>query len=529
MKIRDFHQPGRSPVYAREGMAATSHPLASLAAIETLKAGGTAADAAVAAVAVLCVVEPAMTGIGGDCFCLVAKPDQPVWGYNGSGRAAAAVTTEKLLAQGMSRKIAAASPHAVTVPGSIEAWESILKAHGKFGFDRVLQHAIGHAENGFVVAPRVAYDWAEQVDKLKRHAGAAKYYLPNGGAPDLGSTVRLPALAATLKAIAAGGAKAFYQGAIAEDIAATVQAAGGLLAADDLARHHGDVVTPISTNYRGLDVVELPPNGQGMIALILLNIMEQSDIRTLDPNGPERLHLMLEAARLAFGVREAHLADPASMRQPVAGLLDKAFAKKLSALIDPEKRVPLPKGPTPGSDTVYLTVVDRDRTAVSFINSLYSPFGTAICTEKTGVMLHNRGSGFVVEPGHPNTIEPNKRPMHTIIPALAMRNGRCEMPFGVMGADYQPMGHAHVISNITDYGMDVQAAIDAPRMFYEDEVTYVERGIPTTTVAGLKQRGHTVQQRAAPWGGGQAIVIDWERGTLIGGSDPRKDGCALGY
>jgi gamma-glutamyltranspeptidase/glutathione hydrolase len=212
MKIRDFHLPGRSPVYAREGMAATSHPLASLAAIETLKAGGTAADAAVAAVAVLCVVEPAMTGIGGDCFCLVAKPDQPVWGYNGSGRAAAAVTTEKLLAQGMSRKIPATSPHAVTVPGAIEAWESILRAHGKFGFDRVLQHAIGHAENGFVVAPRVAYDWAEQVDKLKRHAGAATYYLPNGAAPELGSTVRLPALAATLKAIAAGGAKAFYQG-----------------------------------------------------------------------------------------------------------------------------------------------------------------------------------------------------------------------------------------------------------------------------------------------------------------------------
>jgi gamma-glutamyltranspeptidase/glutathione hydrolase len=198
---------------------------------------------------------------------------------------------------------------------------------------------------------------------------------------------------------------------------------------------------------------------------------------------------MLEAARLAFGMREAHLADPAAMRQPVPGLLDKAFAKKLSALIDPEKRVPLPKAPTPGSDTVYLTVVDRDRTAVSFINSLYSPFGTGICTEKTGVMLHNRGSGFVVEPGHPNTIEPGKRPMHTIIPALAMRNGRCEMPFGVMGADYQPMGHAHVISNITDYGMDVQAAIDAPRMFYEGEVTYVERGIPSTTVAGLKRAG----------------------------------------
>src|SRR4051812_33947975 len=325
MKTRDFHLPGRSPVYAREGMAATSHPLATLAAIETLRAGGTAADAAVTAVAVLRVVEPAMTGIGGDCFCLVSKPDTPVWGYNGSGRAAAAVTTEKLLAQGISRKIPATSPHAVTVPGAIEAWEAILKAHGRFGLDRALQPAIRYAENGFPVAPRVAYDWAELVDKLKPHAGSTKYYLVNGQAPGVGTVMRLPALAATLTTIAAGGSKAFYEGAIAADIAATVQAAGGLLAADDLARHHGDVVTPISTNYRGLDVVEIPPNGQGLTALVLLNILERFDLAKLDPNGPERFHLALEAARLAFAVRDTHVADPAYMREPVAGLLDKDF------------------------------------------------------------------------------------------------------------------------------------------------------------------------------------------------------------
>jgi gamma-glutamyltranspeptidase/glutathione hydrolase len=529
MKTRDFHQPGRSPVYAREGMAATSHPLASLAAIETLKSGGTAADAAVAAVAVLCVVEPAMTGIGGDCFCLVAKPDKPVWGYNGSGRAAAAVTTEKMLAAGMPRKIPATSPHAVTVPGAIEAWDAILKAHGRFGLDRALQAAIGHAENGYVIAPRVGYDWAESAAKLKPHAGSAKYYLPNGQAPTIGTVLKLPALAATLKAIAAGGAKAFYEGAIADDIAATVQAKGGLLAADDLARHKGDVVTPISTNYRGLDVVELPPSGQGLTALLLLNILENFDVTKLDPLGPERLHLALEAARLAFAVRDAHISDPATMREPVAGLLDKGFAKKLAAKLDPARRIAVPKAPSPASDTVYLTVVDRDGTAVSLINSLYSAFGTGICTEKTGIMLHNRGTGFVIEPGHPNEIGPGKRPMHTIIPALAMRNGRCEMPFGIMGADYQPMGHAHVISNMVDYGMDVQAAIDHPRMFFEGEQTQIERGVPAATVAGLKARGHDVAVRGAPWGGGQAIVIDWERGVLIGGSDPRKDGCALGY
>jgi gamma-glutamyltranspeptidase/glutathione hydrolase len=528
MKIRDFHLPGRSPVYARDGMAATSHPLASLAAIETLKAGGTAADAAVAAVAVLCVVEPAMTGIGGDCFCLVAKPGQPVWGYNGSGRAAAAVTTEKLLAQGI-RSLVTTSPHAVTVPGAIEAWQAILAAHGRFGLDRALQPAIRHAEEGFAIAPRVGSDWAGVVDKLKLHPGAARHYLIGGRTPQIGDVMRFPALAATLKAIASGGAKAFYEGPIAADIATTVQAAGGDLAAEDLARHRGDAVTPISTNYRGLDVVELPPNGQGLTALVLLNILEQFDLARLDPSGAERLHLMLEAARLAFGVRDAHIADPACMREPVEGLRDKAFARRLAGLIDPDRRVPLPKAPTPGSDTVYLTVVDRDRVAVSLINSLYSAFGTGICTEKSGIMLHNRGSCFVVDPQHPNTIEGGKRPMHTIIPALAMRNGRCEMPFGVMGADYQPMGHVHVVTNMVDYGMDVQAAIDHSRMFYEGETTVVERGVPGATVAGLERRGHAVALRPAPLGGGQAIVIDWERGVLIGGSDPRKDGCALGY
>ena len=527
--MRDFHLPGRSPVYAREGMAATSHPLATLAAIETLKAGGTAADAAVTAVATLCVVEPAMTGIGGDCFCLVAKPDAPVWGYNGSGRAAAAVTTEKLLAQGMPHKIPATSPHAVTVPGAIEAWAAILKAHGRFGLDRALAPAIRYAEDGFPIAPRVGYDWAQQVDKLKAHAGAAAYYLPGGHAPVVGEVVRLPALATTLKAIAAGGARAFYEGPIAADIAATVQALGGLLAVEDLARHTGDIVKPISTSYRGLDVVELPPNGQGLTALVLLNILETFDLGKLDPHGAERFHLALEAARLAFAVRDTHIADPAFMREPVAGLLDKGFARKLSGLLDPDKRVPLPKAPVPGSDTVYLTVVDRDRTAVSLINSLYSPFGTGICTEKTGIMLHNRGSGFVLDADHPNTVAPGKRPMHTIIPALAMRDGRCVMPFGVMGADYQPMGHAHVISNIVDYGMDVQQAIDSPRVFFLDEASEVEHGVSAEAIAGLKARGHTVVVRPAPHGGGQAISIDWERGLLIGGSDPRKDGCALGY
>jgi gamma-glutamyltranspeptidase/glutathione hydrolase len=526
--MRDFHLPGRSPALASEAMAATSHPLATLAAVEMLRAGGTAADAAISALAVLCVVEPAMTGIGGDCFCLVAKPDKPIWGYNGSGRAPRALRIEALTEQGV-KKIGPESIHSVTVPGAVEGWEAILKAHGRFGFDRVLAPAIHYAENGFPVAPRVAYDWENAAEKLAADAGGKRHYLKDGKAPRVGDVVRLPALASTLKAIAARGARALYDGPIAEEIAATVKTRGGFLRAEDLATHRGNEQTPISTNYRGLDLVELPPNGQGMTALIMLNILEQFDMQALDPVGPERFHLALEAARMAYAVRDTHLADPDAMRIPVEKLLDKAFAKTLAAKLDPSHRVAIPPAPTPGSDTVYLTVVDRDRTAVSLINSLYHPFGTGIVTEKSGIVLHSRGACFVMDPDHPNAIGPNKRPMHTIIPALATRGGRCVVSFGVMGAAYQPMGHAQVMLNLVDYGMDVQAAIDMARTFFEDDLSLVEGAMPAATIEGLKARGHTVAPVPSPWGGGQAVQIDWDKGVLIGGSDHRKDGCALGY
>ncbi len=524
---RDFQLPGRSPVIACDGMAATSHPLATLAAVDTLRAGGSAADAAVAAVAVLCVVEPAMTGIGGDCYCLVSRPGKPVWGYNGSGRAGAKASYEALRAEGMTE--IGNSIHAVTVPGALDAWEAILKTHGRFGLDRALQPAIKYADGGFPVAARVAWDWARHVGKLKADVGAAKHYLFNGTAPKEGDVIRFPALAATLKTIAAKGARAFYEGEIADDMAKTVSARGSFLTSEDFARHHGDVVEPISTNYRGLDLLEIPPNGQGLTALVMLNILENFDIKALDPVGPERFHLVLEAARLGFAVRDTHIADALHMRTPVADLLDKGFARKLASLIDMNKRAKLPSHPAPGSNTVYLTIVDKDRMAVSFINSLYSHFGVGICTEKTGITLTNRGSCFTLEPDHPNTFGPDKRPMHTIIPALAMRNGRCDMSFGVMGAHYQPMGHVQIIMNMIDFGMDVQQAIDAPRFFFEGEKTDVERGTPAATIEGLKARGHDVVTATSPWGGAQTIKIDWDRGVLIAGSEPRKDGCALGY
>jgi gamma-glutamyltranspeptidase/glutathione hydrolase len=525
---RDFHRPGRSPVMAGEGMAATSHPLATAAAIDTLKAGGTAADAAVAAVATLCVVEPGMTGIGGDCFCLISKPGQPVWGYNGSGRSGASASLDALLSQGL-RAIDMTSVHAVTVPGAVEAWEQILKSHGRFGLDRALAPAIHYAENGFPVAPRVAYDWALWVKKLTSTPGAVRHYLNNGAAPLVGDIKKFPALASTLRVIATGGARAFYEGPIAQDIVDTVSALGSFLTLEDFAGRRGDAVTPISTNYRGLDILEIPPNGQGLTALVLLNILENFDLAKLDAAGAEHMHLILEAARIAFAVRDTHIADPAFMRTTVPALLDKKFARGLADRIDPARRVAIPPAPTPGNDTVYLTVVDRDRMAVSFINSLFSAFGTGICTEKTGVLMSNRGSGFVLNPDHPNAFGPRKRPMHTIIPALAMREGRCEMSFGVMGAHYQPMGHAQIVTNVVDHGMDIQSAIDAPRFFFTGEQTLVERGVSSETIDGLRTRGHDVAVASLPWGGCQAIEIDWTRGVLIGGSDPRKDGCALGF
>jgi gamma-glutamyltranspeptidase/glutathione hydrolase len=340
--------------------------------------------------------------------------------------------------------------------------------------------------------------------------------------------MRLPALAATLRAIAARGPRAFYEEAAA-DIVGTLSARGSWLMAEDFASHRGEQAEPIASSYRGLDIVELPPNGQGLVALALLNILENFDLAALDPGGPERLHLALEAARLAFGVRDRHLADPDFMRVPAVALIDKGFAQDLAGRIDIARRVKLPPAPTSGGDTVYVTVVDRDRMAVSIINSLYSAFGCGIATEKTGIMLHNRGACFVVDPQHPNAIGPSKRPMHTIIPALGMRDGRCELSFGVMGAHFQPMGHAHFVTNLVDFGMDVQAAIDFPRVFFEGEATVVERGISSQAIEGLRQRGHKAAVRPLPLGGAQAIAIDWRRGVLISGSDPRKDGCALGY
>ena len=530
--MRNLELPGRSNVHSLNGMAATSHPLATLTAVEMLKAGGNAVDAAVAACAVQCVVEPQSTGIGGDCFALIAPGGtEEIVAYNGSGRAPAAARAQWFDGEGIAT-IAEESPHSVTVPGAIDAWDRLLSDHGTMGLGRVLQPAIGFARDGYVIHERIHRDWAAVEPLLQGDPTARRIFLPDGRPPAIGQVHRQPELAETLALIAEKGRDAFYQGPVAEDIVGHLNSLGGLHTLEDFAGARGEYVTPIKTDYRGHTVYECPPNGQGLIALVLLNVLAGMDLARHGPLSAERLHLEIEAIRLAYQDRNAFLADPAQADVPVDHLLSDRHAETLRAAIDPERALAeLPPSRLPAhADTVYLTVVDRDRTAVSFINSLYHSFGSGLVGPKSGVMLHNRGSAFVVDPDHPNCIAPGKRPMHTIIPGMLAKDGRAVMPFGVMGGHYQAAGHAHLLSNLLDYGLDLQEAIDLPRVFAEPEgPVQVESGVPADAVEGLKRRGHKIGAPDRPIGGAQAIRIDWESGVLTGASEPRKDGCALGY
>ena len=528
--MRDFQLPGRSAVHARRAMAATSHPMASLTAIETLRAGGNAVDAAVAAAGVLAVVEPHMTGIGGDCFVLYAPAGGAVTGYNGSGRSPEAATLEWYLREGY-ETMPAAGPHAVTVPGAPEAWERLSRDHGRKDLASLLQPAIRLAADGAPVHPRVAHDWAGCVEVLDATAETRRIYLNGGRAYRTGEIHRQPALSATLERIADGGARAFYTGPVADSMVATLNRYGGLHAEADFAAHRGAYVQPISTGYRGHVVHECPPNGQGLTALLMLNILEGFDLAGRPSMDPLRLHLEAEAGRLAYRDRDRYLGDPEASAIPVEDLLSEAYAAELRGRIDPDRAMArLPEtAPAGWSDTVYLAVVDEDGNAVSFINSLFALFGSGIADAATGVLFQNRGSSFRLRRGHPNAIGPSKRAMHTIMPGMLARDGRAWMPFGVMGGHYQPFGHARLVTNVVDCGLDAQQAIDAPRIFHFDGILALETGVPAAAAAGLAARGHDVRRAGAPFGGGQAVMIDRRAGTLIGGSDPRKDGCALGY
>jgi len=528
--MRDFQLPGRSPVHATEGMAATPNPLATSTAVDILRRGGNAIDAAVAAAAVLAVVEPNQTGIGGDCFVLFApKGSGPLIGLNGSGRAPRAATPAWYLERGFT-EMPAYSPHAVTVPGAIDAWARLVADHGSKSLDELLQPAIRYAERGFPVHSRIASEWADAVEHLRSDPNTARIFLPNGRPLKAGEPHRNPQLAETLKRIGKQGRDAFYAGPIAEDAVSYLRQLGGLHTLEDFADSRPDYVTPISTSYRGVDICQIPPNNQGITALIMLNILASFPLGKFEPLSAERLHLEIEAGRLAYRDRNAFVADMTKATVPVRDLLSTAYAAKLAELIDPQRAIAdLPPPLLRKTDTVYFCVVDRDRNAVSFINSVYHGWGSGITTPNTGIVLQNRGAGFRIDPLHPNCIGPGKRPLHTIMPGMAMRNGRAVMPFGVMGGDYQPFGHTHFITNVLDFGCDLQEALDMARVFYSGDTVQVERGVPRTAAEGLIARGHQVEPAPEPFGGGHAIAIDWDSGVLTAGSEPRMDGCAIGY
>ena len=527
MLERDFMVPGRSVSLAENGMVATSHPAASLAALDILREGGNAVDAAVCAVAVQGVVDAHMTGIGGDCFALVAEAGKEPWCLNGSGRAPAAAHLGHYLERGMTR-IDEESPHAVTVPGAVDAWCQLIENHGRLGMERVLRPAIEAAESGFLVTPRVARDWARYGGRLDGEA--REIYLPGGKAPEIGTRLTHPALARTLSRIAREGRKAFYEGEVAADMAATLRRLGGLHSEEDFARCAARPDKPISARYRDHELLECPPNGQGLAALIIVRILDGFDLSDPRLDQAGRIHLLAEATKIAYGVRDSVIGDPETNEHDVEALLSEQNIAPMRASISMERASPATTWDAPTHrDTVYVSVVDRDRNCVSLINSLFNAFGSGIYAAKSGILLQNRGSSFRVLEGHPNAIGPRKRPFHTIIPGMLRREGRPVMSFGVMGGQYQATGHAHFLSQILDRGFDPQMASDAPRSFYFAGELALETTVSAETRARLDEMGHVTKWAEDPLGGCQAVWVDNRRGILLGASDHRKDGIAIGY
>ncbi|NOD49170.1 MULTISPECIES: gamma-glutamyltransferase family protein [unclassified Ruegeria] len=525
--MRDLHKPGRSEVFATQGMCATSHPLAAKVAIDILERGGNAMDAAIAGAVLLGICEPQMTGLGGDCFVLFNRAgENRVRALNGSGRSPAGSQAQPLRDLGLS-SVPLNGPDAVTIPGAVDAFCHLAEAEGRLGLEAILSPAIHYAEAGIPVAPRVAFDW--KIGAATLQGAARDHYLIDGQAPDVGQVFRAPGQAEVLRRIAREGRDAFYSGAIAEDMIAAVSAQGGVHSADDFQNTQFTETQPMRGAYNGIELVEHPPNGQGATAILLLNILKHLDLANMDPFGAERVHIEAEATKLAYDARNRFIADPDHVSK-AERFLDPDLAAKLAALIDPKRAMPSAAQLTEAvhKDTVYITVVDRDQMAVSLIYSIFHSFGSGIASEKYGILLQNRGAGFTLEPGHPNELSGGKRPMHTIIPGMLTENGRIMMPFGVMGGAYQPTGHARFVSNLRDFGLELQESINAPRAFFDGSVLKLERGYPEGVAKQLSEIGHTIERPETPLGGAQSIRIR-EDGILEGASDPRKDGCALGY
>ncbi|MCX7302631.1 MAG: gamma-glutamyltransferase family protein [Rhodobacterales bacterium] len=525
--MRDLQKPGRSTVYATNGMAATSHPLAAKTAVGILESGGNAVDAAIGAAVLLGICEPQMTGIGGDCFVLLTPPGEDrVIALNGSGRAPKRLSADAMRAAG-NTTVPLRGVEAVTIPGAIDAFCRLSADWGKLPLGQSLAPAIRYAEEGVPVAPRVAFDWAHQADALKGRA--CDVYLLNGQTPKTGQIFRAPRQAEVLRRVATQGRAGFYEGEVAADMVTSLQALGGTHTLDDFAATACDYGTPVVGTYGPLEVLEHPPNGQGTTAILLLNILKHFDIAGMDPFGAERIHIEAEATKLAYDARDRIIADPDHTTR-IAHMIAPETAAKLAALIDPHCALPVTR-PEIGAvhkDTILISVVDRDRMAVSLIYSIFWGFGAGLASDRFGILFQNRGAGFNLTPGHVNEAAGGKRPMHTIIPGMLKEDGRILGPFGVMGGAYQPTGHARVVSNLTDFGMDVQEALDAPRSFQHGPALQVERGYSDAVRAELVAMGHAVEIPEEPLGGAQIIQIGQD-GVLRAGSDPRKDGAALGY
>jgi gamma-glutamyltranspeptidase/glutathione hydrolase len=530
----------RSAVYAAGGMVATSQPLAARAGVAILERGGNAADAAIAAAAALAVTEPTSCGLGGDCFAMFYDEQRGrITALNGSGRAPAALTIDRVRADGL-KALPTLHGHTVTVPGAVAAFCDLHARHGKTPLADLLAPAVALADGGFPVAPITAHFWKLGADSVLSRSHGGAQLLIDGRAPRPGEMIRNRALASTLRRIAADGAPAFYTGEVAERIVAAVAAAGGALSLDDLEAHASIWQDPISTVYRGTRVFECPPNGQGLTALLALNILRHRDVASLDPLGADRLHEIIEALRLAFADTRYYVADPDAVHVPVRELLGDDYAASRAALIDRTRALadPVRGTPTGGSNTVYLSAADASGNACSLIFSNYMGFGTGIVPDKLGFPLQNRGHGFSLDPDHPNSLAPRKRPYHTIIPGMATRedDGSLYASFGVMGGFMQPQGHVQVMLALLDDGLDPQQALDRPRVCLPageaKGLVALEAGIAPSVVDELRARGHDVAlvegHGRAVFGRGQIITRDPESGVLCGGSDPRADGCAIG-
>jgi gamma-glutamyltranspeptidase/glutathione hydrolase len=505
--------------------------------------GGNAADAAVATAAALNVTEPTSTGIGGDCFALYFNSaDRKVSALNGSGRSPAALSLERLHKEGLGEELPPFHPYTITVPGACAGWCDLVERFGRLEMSQILAPAIRLAEAGFPVAPLTSFFWSRGVERQLRTAPGGLELTINGAAPQAGQVFQNPGLGRTLRAVAEGGKEAFYQGEIAENIVDVVQQAGGCLSLPDLADHASSWQEPISTIYRGLRIWECPPNGQGIAALLALNILSGYDLTNMLPKSTMRLHLQIEAMRLAFADARWYVADPDLNPTPLEDLLSKEYADDRRKLIDPAKAIIDHQhgSPVASSDTVYLSVIDGNGNACSFINSNYMGFGTGIVPSGLGFTLHNRGHNFSLTPGHPNALAPRKRPYHTIIPAMATRPGpkageELFASFGVMGGFMQPQGHMQVVISIVDDGFDPQQSLDQPRFcISEGEAggdVYLEEGINSSVQAELLEMGHNVEiirsHERALFGRGQIIMRIADDGVLWGGSDPRADGCAM--